>query len=324
MTDLPAVSFVIPCYNYARFLRDCLDSIFAQQEAPGFEIIAVDDASTDETQQVLRSYQDPRLKVLTHTVNQGHAVTLKDGLQAARGAFLARIDPDDRYKPYFLAATLRKFKEFPEVGLVYGNVALINERGEVTLAACDHAVHGKRDFKGNEFIQLLKRNFICAPTVIARREVWQSVPPVPDHLAFHDWYYTLQMARRVEFYYTSEILADYRVHSQNLHTQIIRNKSEEGSIFWLLDRVYAEKEPDERLERQKQAAKKQVYAGHTLGLAEKYFYMNMNAEARRCYLRAFRLHPAWILKWGLFRRFLATLLGRRLYEAAKRLIRLRS
>ena len=118
MSSSPLVSIVVPCYNYGRFLPDCLASIFGQEEVYDFEVIAVDDASEDNTNQVLRSVGDPRLRIVTHPKNRGHVYTVNEGLTEARGQFVARIDPDDRYRLNFLSTALAKFRAFPQVGLV--------------------------------------------------------------------------------------------------------------------------------------------------------------------------------------------------------------
>ena len=142
MTVDPLVSFVVPCYNYARFLPDCLNGIFGQEGGYDFEIVAVDDASTDNTLEVLDQFRDPRLRVLKHEGNQGHVKTVNEGLADARGEFVARIDPDDRYRPAFLRTLLPKFAQYPEVGFVYGDAALMGPSGDITLQTTDKA-HGK-------------------------------------------------------------------------------------------------------------------------------------------------------------------------------------
>jgi len=310
------VSFIVPCYNYSRYLGECLTSIFGQEGRFDFEVIAIDDGSTDDTQNVLRSFRDSRLRVITHPRNKGHAFTINEGLSLARGLFIARIDPDDRYRPYFLQAALGKFQSFPEVGLVYGDAAMINERGEITAAHCDR-IHGGRDFKGNELVRLLEKNFICAPTVIARRERWQKALPVPDHLAFNDWYFTLRMAQGCDFYYVSQVLADYRVHPLNHHSKVVQDKTEEASLFWLLDQVFSERERTEELEREKRRAKGRIYGAQYLTLADKYFGFQMDSDARRCYLQALRYRPRFLLQAGLLRRLLGTFLGRKRYESIR-------
>jgi len=316
----PLVSFVVPCYNYGRYLAECLNSIFRQEEHDDFEVIVIDDGSTDDTQYVLRKFADPRLHVITHPVNLGHATTVNEGLKLARGAFIARIDPDDRYRPRFLTLTLEKFRHFPEVGLVYGDAALIDEDGKVTLERC-RRVHTDGDHRGNEFVRLLEENFICSATVIARREAWQRVLPVPDHLAFHDWYFTLMMAREWDFYYVDEVVAEYRVHPANHHSRIVREKSEEASLFWLLDRIYDECEKNPDLESQKRRVRRRVYGAQCLTLGAKYFSFQMDGDARRCLLKAVRFYPRYALRADVLRWLLATYIGHERYEWGKRLAR---
>ncbi len=320
MNLMPLVSFVVPCYNYGRYLAECLASIVGQQDETNFEIIAINDASTDDTAEILNSLGSPRLHVVHHETNRGHVATVNEGVALARGAFIARIDPDDRYRPDFLATLLPSFEQFPEVGLVYGDAAVIDERG-ITSAPSSDRVHHGRDFKGNELIPLLGENYICAPTAIGRRDLWLEALPIPEGLAFNDWYFNLMFARRSEFYYMNRVVADYRVHSTNHHSQIIRNRTEEPSIFSLLDKVFMEQETSADLEDAKQRVRSRVYARHYLTLADKYFGMRMDEDARRCYLRAIRHDASHALKAGVQRRLLETLIGRQPYDAAKSAIK---
>jgi hypothetical protein len=240
-------------------------------------------------------------------------------MSQARGQYIARIDGDDRYRPYFLATVLEKFSAHPTVGMVYGDVALMNVRGGITQRRADR-VHGGRDFVGNELVPLLERNFICAPTVIARRDAWEKALPVPEGLAFHDWWFTVMMARDWDFYYVDCELADYRVHAGNYHGTIIRNRTEEPSIFWLLDQIFNGREQDPAIEAEKQRAKRRVYAAHYLTLADKYFGFHMDDDARRCYLQALRRRPQLLRRPDVLRHLLGTLAGRERYERAKSLI----
>jgi glycosyltransferase involved in cell wall biosynthesis len=314
------VSFVVPCYNYGRFLPDCLNSIFRQQGDCSFEIVAVDDASTDDTPEVLRRFADPRLRVIRHPRNQGHVKTISRGLREARGQFAARIDPDDRYRPCFLAETLPRLRAHPEIALVYGDAALIDGEGRVSSQRSD-IVHNRRDFKGNEFIPLLLDNFVCAPTVIARRDAWLEALPNPEHLAFNDWYFNLMIARRHDFYYIDKVLAEYRVHSTNHHAAIVHDRTEEPSIMFLLNTIFQEIEADPALQCAKMTARNSVYAVQYLRLANKYFGVELSQDARRCYFQAIRYSPRYLLSWTILRRIVATGIKRQTYDRLKRVLR---
>jgi glycosyltransferase involved in cell wall biosynthesis len=317
ITSTPLVSFVVPCYNYGRYLPDCLRGIFDQKGHDDFEIIAVDDGSTDNTRAVLREFADPRLRVILHEKNLGHVATVNRGLAESRGRYVVRVDPDDRHRACFLAETVPILERYPEVGLVHGDVALVNENGEVTAEL--GGTLGEEDRKGNELVRILQKNYICAPTVLARREAWMSAWPVPEGLAFNDWYFNVMLARRYEYCYVNKVLADYRVHSANHHSRIVLNKTEEPSVLWVLNKVYSERETNSDLETAKQRVRRAVYAAHYLDFADKYFGAGLNADARRCYWSAIGQQPRALLRPGVARRLVATAISRDLYERCKRM-----
>jgi len=320
MNSTPLVSFIVPCYNYGRYIAECLSSIFALGDEYDYEVIVIDDGSTDDTLEVVRSFADSRLRLIIHEVNEGHVATINEGMYEARGEFVARIDPDDRYRANFLSETIPLFSKYPDVGLVYGDAAIIDENGAITTEHCDE-VHDDNDYKGNEFVKLLESNFITAPTVIARREAWQNALPVPEGLAFNDWYFTLQIAMKYDFYYINKVLAEYRVHSENHHGKIIRDKSEESSIFRLLDEIYSRKETNVHIESMKRKSKNRIYGSQYLDQANKYFGREMDYDSRRCYLKAIRYRPLYGLRPDVLRHLIGTFVGRSIYEGAKSLIR---
>lgn len=317
MQNRPLTSFVVPCYNYGRYLRNCLDPIFSQKGNPEIEVIAINDCSTDDTLDILKSYKDPRLQIIDHEVNRGHVFTVNEGIEKTRGKYVVRIDPDDRHRPTFLQTLLPVLEADPEIGLAYSNVAIMDDKGKISVERAD-TEHGGKDFTGNELIALMKKNFICAPSVIARREAWLGAWPVPEGLAFNDWYFNLMLARRWRFHYCDEVLADYRVHGSNWHTKVSRDGSEERSVLWLLDRLYTELEDSPELEEAKQQAKAAVYASQYLDFATKYFGHGMSGDARRCYAEAWRWAPESFKRSPHLRLWLASLLPREWYDALKR------
>ena len=120
--QLPTVTVVIPCYNYARFLRAAVGSVLIQDGAL-VDIVIVDDASTDESLAVARELAsgDRRIRVLAHPENLGAVRTFNDGLAQATGEFLIRLDADDMLTPGSVARAVAVAQAFPSVGLVYGH-----------------------------------------------------------------------------------------------------------------------------------------------------------------------------------------------------------
>jgi len=110
-----------------------------------------------------------------------------------------------------------------------------------------------------------------------------------------------------------EVVADYRVHGENMHRAMVLDRSGETTSLEILNRLFARPGRDEEKARER----RRVYAAHYLTYAEKYFGCGMNTDARRCYWEAVRLRPGLLLNAGIARRFSATIVGRRLYESVK-------
>lgn len=132
----PRVSIVMAAYNATQFLAEALDDLLAQTFTD-FELILVDDGSTDGTLAVLESYAaaDGRVVVLKNEVNQGLPKSLNVGIEHCRAALIARADADDRYPPDRLAKQVAFLDAHPEVGLLSGAVDKIDEQGKYLLSA---------------------------------------------------------------------------------------------------------------------------------------------------------------------------------------------
>src|SRR5690606_27684846 len=110
----PAVSVLLPVHNGARFLPATLQSLW-RQTFTDFEVVAVDDASTDDTPVILAAEGDARLRVTRNEANLGLVGTLNRGLRLCRGSFVARIDDDDLCEPERLAEQVRYLSEHPDL-----------------------------------------------------------------------------------------------------------------------------------------------------------------------------------------------------------------
>lgn len=129
VAEMPRVSVLMSVFNGARYLRESVESIVSQTYAD-FEFIIVDDGSTDDSAQVLRSYQDPRIQVIFQN-NCGLAAALNRGLAQARGEFVARQDQDDVSLPDRLASQVRYLDRKRDVALVGTGAQLVSADGSL-------------------------------------------------------------------------------------------------------------------------------------------------------------------------------------------------
>jgi len=111
------VTVVMAVYNAARFLREAIASILTQTYRD-FEVIVVDDASSDDSLSILHSFGDPRMRIIRHHTNVGAALSRNDALIAARGELIAIMDADDVCAPTRLERQVAFLDVHPEVGLV--------------------------------------------------------------------------------------------------------------------------------------------------------------------------------------------------------------
>ena len=113
---MPKVTIAIPVYNDANFLREALDSILAQTFTD-FELLVVDDGSTDATRDVLTSYSDRRLRIICHKTNQGRPFARNTALDAASGEYLAWMDGDDISHPQRIEKQVAFLEAHPEIDI---------------------------------------------------------------------------------------------------------------------------------------------------------------------------------------------------------------
>jgi glycosyltransferase involved in cell wall biosynthesis len=127
----PAVTVIIPTFNRAAIVGRAIRSVLAQT-FEDWELIVVDDGSTDGTEQGVRSFSDHRIKYIRHERNRGGAAARNTGIRCARGEYVAFLDSDDEWLPGKLEKELDVFRDCdPEVGLVYSGKIILDERGKV-------------------------------------------------------------------------------------------------------------------------------------------------------------------------------------------------
>jgi glycosyltransferase involved in cell wall biosynthesis len=306
------VTFFVQSYNTERLVGECLESVLAQRGAWDVEVLVIDDASTDGTVREIERFGASRLRLVRHATNRGAIATANEGYAAAAGDFVIRIDSDDRLRPEFLQLTVPALAAAPGVGLAYGDIATIDDRGAVT-AQGGMVRRDGRGAQGDEFFPLLLENFIPAPSTLVRRAALEPLLPIPSHFRFLDWYLTTGIAETWETLYVDRVLADYRVHPGNMHLAMVRDRTGERTSREIIDRLLT----NGRRAAEKAAQRRRVLAGHYLTYADKYFGCEMDADARRCYWRAIGQAPSLAVDGGVARRLAATLVGRRVYESVK-------
>ena len=147
----PKVTFIVPCYNLAHLLPDCVNSILSQTYED-FEILIMDDCSPDATPEVSQSFKDPRVKHIRNETNLRHLANYNKGIGLARGKYVWLISADDRLcQPYILMRYMQLMESHPEIG--YAFCPAIGMQDQVETGLLNYSYLGPEDsiIKGQEF-----------------------------------------------------------------------------------------------------------------------------------------------------------------------------
>jgi glycosyltransferase involved in cell wall biosynthesis len=208
--DPPAVSVIIPTYNYGRFLSHALDSVL-EQTYPAREVIVVDDGSTDETPSVLAHYKD-RICVI-HQCRSGASAARNAGAMVASGELLAFLDSDDVWLPRKLERQVERLQTEPGLGLIHCGI----EEIDVTRASFRRRLDGLEGWVADELL-LMRRAVILGggSGALIPQKVFAVAGGFDESLqAAEDWDLFYRIARRYQVGFVPEVLLQYRFHGAN-------------------------------------------------------------------------------------------------------------
>jgi Glycosyl transferase family 2 len=213
MAAKPFVSAVICCYNYGRYVGQAIDSALAQKyPADRYEVIVVDDGSTDDTPEVVARYGD-RIRSIRQE-NAGVLAATSAGIAAARGEFIAPLDADDRWLPTAVPTLAAALRRDPQAALVQGDLRVVDDSDRVVhgsyreLAAL---IDGPCSIRG----QLVNRCRVNTNAMMFRRELVLPHLPFETPCPYQDWWIALVLSRAGRFIAVPDVLALYRNHASN-------------------------------------------------------------------------------------------------------------
>lgn len=204
------VSVIIPCYNYARFLRDAVDSVLAQS-APVLEILLIDDGSTDETPELAVTYPAPVRYI--QQANAGLSAARNRGIAEAQGEFVAFLDADDAFEPRMIERCVAEFARLgPDWGLVAVESRGINVEGK-PFPRREQPWKFSGEVRARDLV--IKNRFV--PTVMVRRAIFDQVGGFdPELRSSEDREMWIRVATVSRVWLLDEVLALKRSHGSNM------------------------------------------------------------------------------------------------------------
>jgi hypothetical protein len=235
----PAVTVIVPCFNYAHFLPSAVRSAVSQ-DGVDVQVIIVDDASSDATPEVAARLEaaSPNVSVVRHDSNGGLVATMNHGFALAEGDYVVKLDADDMLTPGSLARSVRLLESYPDVGFVYGHPVRFTEHPPVRLRS---AVRSWTLWSGRDWVERRCRagsNCISNPEVVIRRAALAEAGPVTVEMP---------LASDLELWIRLASVADvgrvngpdqalYRVHGQSMsrlsHGGVVNDLESRAAAFW--------------------------------------------------------------------------------------------
>lgn len=217
--SVPLVSVLVPCFNYADYVADTLRSVLAQ-DYPNFELIVIDDGSSDHSAQVIEQVlaQEQHKSLVRHVEfvrqeNAGVSAALNTGLERARGQYVATFDADDIMAAGRLALQLSYLQAHPEVGCLGGGAIRIDELGQL-LPKKDK----KRAVRRYDFSQVLAAALVVGGNIaVYRRDAMDLAGRYDPNIKIQDFQMTLKVAQAGFFVdVLPDVVTLYRKHDGSL------------------------------------------------------------------------------------------------------------
>jgi len=223
---MTTVSVITASYNYENYISDTIKSVLAQTFSD-WELIIVDDASSDNSVNIIKSFlDDKRIKLICHDKNKGLSETLKTGLKYAQGEWIAFLESDDMLTPDCLE---KRLMHKDKADVIFNDVNLIGEQQWLNDTALRVNKNKKLllniSFPSNIFDYFTTHNPIptFSSVMIKRDKIEDEYFNTPvDKLL--DWWFYIHLSYNNDFFYLDEKITDWRIHSDSY----IKNKSKKS------------------------------------------------------------------------------------------------
>ena len=213
MLKQPLVSVIVPVFNHQEFIGQAIESVL-NQTFTDFEIIVIDDGSTDQTRKIVQRYR-PTVRYI-YKNHCGAPNALNVGISKVKGSFICWLSSDDQFLPNKLQIQVNAFQANPSLGMIYTDWYEVDTYGNIIKLRRSRTLASHKEAA----LALLKHNCINGSTVMLKTECFQRAGGFrEDYLQGHDHEMWLRLCRYYLFGYIPEPLVFYRKHHKNLSLQ---------------------------------------------------------------------------------------------------------
>lgn len=319
MKQNPKISIVIPVFNGEKTIEETIQSI-TNQTFDDFEIIVINDGSTDSTLDIISSLNEPRLNIFSYT-NAGLSAARNRGIAKAKGEYISFIDADDMWTDNKLEEQLKALQKNSQASVAYSWTNWIDENGNFLRPG------GHINANGDVFLQLLKRDFIeSGSNVIVKTKALATVGNFDDSInAVADWDMWLRLAESYQFVCVPIPQILYRVSVNSMSSNVWKMEKESLQVI--------EKALNNTSRSLSKDLKSQIlgerYRYLTIKALDGYPDRRRGATALQFLIKAIRYDPSWLKRTQLmtiifFKIMISTLLPYQLSKATFKVSKKRS
>lgn len=200
------VSIILPTYNRADILGKAIESVLGQTY-PHFELLVVDDGSTDQTKEAVKRYPDERIRFCRLEQNGGQSKARNYGIRHARYAYLAFEDSDDLWQPDKLLIQMQRMEREPSAGFCYHKIRYRMDDGSELVLPTEQIALEKKS--GDIFGQILYENLVPCPALLVKKDCIEAVGGFDESMkALEDYDLALKLSRKYQAVFVDEILLE--------------------------------------------------------------------------------------------------------------------
>lgn len=275
----PLVTVMCLCYNHAPFLEEALDSVY-QQSYPNLQVILIDNNSEDNSPEILTKYYN-KYSEISHLVlnqeNKGNCKAINEVLPLVKGKYLVDFATDDVFFFNRIEEQVDCFEQLSDdYGIIHSNAEMIDEN---TKTIGFHTEQKNiRISTGEVYADIVERYFLCPPTMLVKKEVFDVLQGYDDGLAYEDWDFLVRTARVYKIYYLDEILTKRRVLKNSMYSLFSKkgNYKMLHSTYQICEKIYELN----RTKEEHQALAKRIHHEVKYALKSKHYdlvklYQNM-------------------------------------------------
>lgn len=270
MINEPLVTVLCLCYNHALFLREALDSVY-HQTYTNLQVILIDNKSEDNSPKILKEYYEKYSSIsqlILNDENKGNCRAINDVLSLVQGKYVVDFATDDVFCLNRLAEQVKIFQQLSDdYGLVFTNAEMIDENSQKIGLHTDNK--NIKTSTGEVYKDIVERYFLCPPTMLVKKEVFDVLQGYDENLAYEDYDFLVRASRVYKFYFLNEVLTKRRVVKNSMYSLFLgkNNYKMVESTFFICEKIYRLN----RTEEENQSLVKRIHHEMKYALKSKHY-----------------------------------------------------